>query len=1095
MKTKHYHILTGIVSVLSAFPVSATVVHSGRSITIVQPLDACGSVQEQNGSISTGTARAVITDTYFDALGHKSLSIVRKGASATKDMVIDYDCDFSGNVSRISRPLPVLSNGTLQEEEIPSTLINYYDDSAPYNSFLYEQTNGHLLLSETQAGSSYQNHPITYVYRANTNNEVALWKVTENGVERAGFYPEGALSVTTKTDSEGASVSLYKDTRGKTIMRLQGEETTYYVYDSFDRLRYILPPAVSGHLTDGIYSSTHELIQLYGYEYRYDRKSQLVMKRLPGCDSIVYEYNSLGQLVYTQDGNQRQRGDYWLKTEYDDRGRKTAVSEVNRSDGSYIKRLQQFYYDDYSALQTLTQFQQNSLAFAYKSGFDNSYASATGLLTMTITYGLTSTTQNIDVFYYDYRGRCIQQQINAMQYSNTICHAYHFDGTETKRLLTHSELDMKEEYNFSYDYLGRQTTTEYGVGEKGDMDDVIQSVKSYDEVGRQYQTSFHNNAITRIDSFDIRGHLTKRTEGVFTERLYYADNLPNYATPYYNGLISANKVSIGNDEELFMYQYDTQNRLVSAHGNSKRLEQFEYDEMGNICYMNRKDEDGNLDVLTYSYSGNQLVEIEDIAGNQNYYNTKEYVDASSVDTTMFYDKNGTIIVDLDRNICAIRNNILNLPDTVQFTNGNQIINHYDAMGRKQSTIYRTLTTPIVVPVGAVVNLPSNNYTTRTVYYSGNLKIDSNANGTLFIFYTPEGYFQTDDLSGYRHHCYYIRDHLGNVCAVWDSHANGYTQTTFYYPSGVPMNISTNQAIQPNKYNGKPYEEMHGMDVYEYESRNYYATIMRFTAMDPLCEQTPWQSPYVYAANNPVCNVDWMGLSPWSFANGSYGTYHMTIIDAYGKVLYHIDDGNMLVYLFDGDNFDENNIDYSTLLLIGFELPGVKYKINKPCLYLGFLEGSGGGGYTHEEPNVNPVIFCGNRPATPSEIRSWIQGSPLAVLISSASNLAQVAEYANKDNSVFKGTRVLGKLFSIGGIIYDADRLLKGQDYVDSIIGIVTNSLSLSGNPYCLLAAMAILSTYEVCLFGKEVGTQFVEWNTYINTNSYNIVGDMYLNGF
>ena len=204
---------------------------------------------------------------------------------------------------------------------------------------------------------------------------------------------------------------------------------------------------------------------------------------------------------------------------------------------------------------------------------------------------------------------------------------------------------------------------------------------------------------------------------------------------------------------------------------------------------------------------------------------------------------------------------MNLPDTIQFANGNQIINSYDAMGRKRSTTYRTLTTPTVVPVGSVVNLPSNNYTTQTTYYYGNLEITNTPlHGTVFTFHTPDGYVKTNDLDGNIHHCYYVHDHLGNVCTVWSASTSSFIQKTFYYPSGVPVSLSTGQAEQPYKHNGKPYEEMNGMDVYEYEFRNYYATIMRFTAMDPLCEQTPWQSPYVYAANNPVCNVDWMGLS-------------------------------------------------------------------------------------------------------------------------------------------------------------------------------------------------------------------------------------------
>jgi len=56
---------------------------------------------------------------------------------------------------------------------------------------------------------------------------------------------------------------------------------------------------------------------------------------------------------------------------------------------------------------------------------------------------------------------------------------------------------------------------------------------------------------------------------------------------------------------------------------------------------------------------------------------------------MVYDKNGGLIADFDRNICTIRKNVLFLPDTIQFVNGNQIVHRYDAMGRKlQTTYYR-----------------------------------------------------------------------------------------------------------------------------------------------------------------------------------------------------------------------------------------------------------------------------------------------------------------------------------------------------------------------------------------------------------------------
>ena len=49
-------------------------------------------------------------------------------------------------------------------------------------------------------------------------------------------------------------------------------------------------------------------------------------------------------------------------------------------------------------------------------------------------------------------------------------------------------------------------------------------------------------------------------------------------------------------------------------------------------------------------------------------------------------------------------------------------------------------------------------------------------------------------------------------------------------------------------------------VYSYGFRDYYATIGRFTSIDPMAEGTYYSSPYAYANNNPVANIDFMGLS-------------------------------------------------------------------------------------------------------------------------------------------------------------------------------------------------------------------------------------------
>jgi len=65
----------------------------------------------------------------------------------------------------------------------------------------------------------------------------------------------------------------------------------------------------------------------------------------------------------------------------------------------------------------------------------------------------------------------------------------------------------------------------------------------------------------------------------------------------------------------------------------------------------------------------------------------------------------------------------------------------------------------------------------------------------------------------------------------------------------------NPGLQPYKYNGKEFVEMHGYDKYDYGVRGMYPAIMRFSTPDPLAEKYYSISPYAYCGNNPVRFVD------------------------------------------------------------------------------------------------------------------------------------------------------------------------------------------------------------------------------------------------
>ena len=72
------------------------------------------------------------------------------------------------------------------------------------------------------------------------------------------------------------------------------------------------------------------------------------------------------------------------------------------------------------------------------------------------------------------------------------------------------------------------------------------------------------------------------------------------------------------------------------------------------------------------------------------YSIKEYQNMANLATEFYYDANGNMITDLDREIVTIKYNLLNLPELIQFKNGCQIKNTYSADGQKLSSRYITV---------------------------------------------------------------------------------------------------------------------------------------------------------------------------------------------------------------------------------------------------------------------------------------------------------------------------------------------------------------------------------------------------------------------
>ncbi len=129
--------------------------------------------------------------------------------------------------------------------------------------------------------------------------------------------------------------------------------------------------------------------------------------------------------------------------------------------------------------------------------------------------------------------------------------------------------------------------------------------------------------------------------------------------------------------------------------------------------------------------------------------------------------------------------------------------------------------------------------------------------------------------------YYIKDHLGNNRVVFNDDGI-ILQANCYYPFGMEMEglFSNIPVLNENKYlyNGKEFQDDFELEWYDYGARFYDAQIARFHILDPLAEKYSFQSPFVYAENNPIRFVDYNGEGPWDFlkALGSSITASITV---------------------------------------------------------------------------------------------------------------------------------------------------------------------------------------------------------------------------
>ena len=750
--------------------------------------------------------------------------------------------------------------------------------------------------------------------------------------------PSGSLEVSKQTDEDGNVTYEFKNCFGQTVLSRQCNRNslykwydTYYIYDEWGNLQVVLPPEISIYMRNLGFSWDNALdveIRNYAYLYKYDDRFRVIVKRLPGQGWIRYVYDKSDHPVFTQDEEQRKRGE-WSFSITDGLGRvcltgicknniELSQSSLNtvvnatrdNSTGTYkgyavsgivltdAKVMTVNYYDDYSFMGRNGFPSSTDADYVYEwvSGYgDRKLNGTSSLLTGTLTTRLDSVVVNTlqyipSVMYYDYRGRVIQSK-SGNHLSGGVEKeyvAYDFTGNPLKRKHIHAvlgQLPHTEEYSYTYDHAGRPSYTKHSLN--GGKETVLAD-NMYDGLGRL--SSRFRGGSDNLESwydYNVRSQLITIGGFLFNQKLYYNEQRLSGGTnrSCYNGNISGMDWSVVSDNILrgYDYTYDYLSRLKSADYLERNVRKpgcfdtsYDYDRNGNLTSLKRYGQTGEddyslIDDLHIVPCGNQLKSVKDNATASAYHDGFEFKDGSSSEVEYFYDANGNLTKDLNKNIVDIQYNHLNLPCRIEFADGNHVSYLYDANGKKLRA------THII-----------GNDTTLTDYCD-NLIYENGVAKTLLV---EGGYIS---LSDNKYH-FYIQDHQGNNRVVADENGN-IEEVNHYYPFGGTF-ASSSGSVQSYKYNGKELNRKNGLDWYDYGARMYDVALGRWHMVDPMAEKYYSLTPYNYCTDSPNNLIDMDGMQA---DNPIIGTIELPEVTIIGKKIAEPISGfwNTIGYFFFG----------------------------------------------------------------------------------------------------------------------------------------------------------------------------------------------------
>ncbi|MEM7374697.1 MAG: DUF6443 domain-containing protein [Bacteroidota bacterium] len=301
----------------------------------------------------SNTADAWVGVAYVDGLG-RPLQEVSLGAApdCQGDLVTYHQYDAFGREAIVDLPYVASGiNGSFRDDGSGGLPIgdqrDFYDPpspnspnfphipttdlAVPFSETVFEASPLNRPVEQGAPGADWQvgNQTIQNSYKINTTaHNLFNFGLDPQIDDTYGNYPAGMVSLVTTLDENDHATWTFTDKLGRMIMQQQEVDgpdvRTYYLYDLWGRVKYVLQPEGTKQFESGNYGGAKKLTQSvlddFAFQYKYDDRGRVIEKKVPGADWIHLIYNKLDQVVLSQDGNQRS-GYEWTFTKYDAFGR------------------------------------------------------------------------------------------------------------------------------------------------------------------------------------------------------------------------------------------------------------------------------------------------------------------------------------------------------------------------------------------------------------------------------------------------------------------------------------------------------------------------------------------------------------------------------------------------------------------------------------------------------------------------------------------------------------------------------------------------------------------------------------------------------